>query len=53
MVLNGAINGRDFEAWVERSLASTLTHGDLVVADNLSSHKVAGLREAVEARGQG
>lgn len=51
MVLDGAINGRAFKAWVEQSLAPTLTHGDMVVADNLGSHKVAGVREAIEARG--
>jgi transposase len=51
MVLDGAINGRAFKAWVEQSLAPTLGHGDLVVADNLGSHKVAGVREAIEARG--
>lgn len=51
MVLDGAINGRAFKAWVEQSLAPTLEHGDMVVADNLGSHKVAGVREAIEARG--
>ena len=51
MVLNGAMNGCAFKAWVEQSLAPTLTAGDLVVADNLGSHKVAGVREAIEARG--
>jgi transposase len=51
MVLNGAMNGRAFKAWVEQSLAPTLAAGDLVVADNLGSHKVAGVREAIEARG--
>ncbi len=51
MVLNGAMNGCAFRAWVEQSLAPTLTVGDLVVADNLGSHKVAGVRQAIEARG--
>ena len=51
MVLNGPMNGRAFAAWVEQGLAPTLTRGDLVVADNLGSHKVAGVREAIEARG--
>jgi transposase len=51
MVLNGPMNGRAFKAWVEQSLTPTLENGDLVVADNLGSHKVAGVREAIEARG--
>lgn len=51
LVLNGAINGAAFRAWVEQFLAPTLEPGDIVVADNLSSHKVAGVREAIEAEG--
>lgn len=51
MVLSGAMNGRAFRAWVEQSLGPTLMPGDLVVADNLPSHKVAGVRDAIEARG--
>jgi transposase len=48
---NGAINGRRFRAYVEHCLASELAPGDIVVADNLASHKVAGVRAAIEARG--
>src|SRR3712207_1050867 len=51
LVLDGAIDGRAFLAWVEQFLAPALRPGDTVVADNLGSHKVAGVREAVEARG--
>jgi len=51
MVLDGPINGRAFRAWVEQCLAPTLAQGDTVIADNLGSHKVAGVREAIEARG--
>lgn len=51
LVLDGAINGRSFRAYIERFLAPTLRPGDIVVADNLGSHKVAGVREAIEARG--
>ena len=51
VVIDGAINGRMFLAWVEQFLAPTLAAGDVVVADNLASHKVAGVREAIEARG--
>ncbi len=51
LVLDGAIDGPAFRAWVERMLAPTLSPGGTVVADNLGSHKVAGVREAIEARG--
>ena len=51
LVLDGPIDGASFRAWVEQSLAPELDARDLVVADNLSSHKVAGVREAIEARG--
>jgi transposase len=50
-VLDGAINGEIFGAYVEQMLAPTLEPGDIVVMDNLGSHKVAGVREAIEARG--
>ena len=50
LVLDGPINGRAFRAYVEQFLAPTLQPGDVVVADNLGSHKVAGVREAIEAR---
>ncbi len=51
LVLDGAINGAAFLAYVEQFLAPTLSRGDVVVLDNLSSHKVSGVREAIEARG--
>ncbi len=51
LVLDGAIDGPSFLAWVEQFLEPTLARGDIVVADNLKSHKVAGVREAIEARG--
>ena len=50
LMLDGAINGEAFLAYVEQFLAPTLAPGDIVVADNLASHKVAGVREAIEAR---
>jgi transposase len=50
-VVDGPMNGLVFEAWVEQMLAPTLRPGDAVVMDNLSSHKVAGVRTAIEARG--
>jgi transposase len=51
LVLDGAVNGEALRAWVEQFLAPELAPGDVVVADDLSSHKVGGVREAIEARG--
>lgn len=51
LVVDGAINGTIFRRWVEQHLAPTLRSGDLVVMDNLNSHKVAGVRHAIEAVG--
>ena len=45
------MNGAVFRAWVEQMLAPELRPGDIVVMDNLAAHKVAGVREAIEARG--
>lgn len=50
LMLDGAINGDAFLAYVEQFLAPTLAPGDIVIADNLASHKVAGVRQAIEAR---
>lgn len=50
-VFDGAINGDLFLAWVEQVLVPTLHPGDIVVADNLSSHKTAAARRAIEAAG--
>jgi transposase len=50
-VIDGAVNGDIFLAYVRQVLVPTLTEGDVVVMDNLSSHKVAGVREAIEAVG--
>ena len=51
LVLDGPINGAAFLAWVQQFLVPTLTPGDRVVMDNLGSHKVAGVKEAIEAAG--
>ena len=51
LVLDGAINGQSFTTYIEQFLAPTLVPGDVVVADNLGSHKVAPARHAIEARG--
>jgi transposase len=50
-VLDGAMNGAYFLAYVEQVLVPTLRKGDIVFADNLPAHKVAGVREAIEAAG--
>ena len=50
-VFNGAVNGELFLAYVEQQLAPTLLPDDIVIADNLSSHKVAGVREVIETCG--
>ena len=49
LVLDGAINGEIFLAYVKQFLAPALLPGHLVVMDNLPAHKVAGVREAIEA----
>ena len=51
LVLDGTIDGETFQAWAEQFLAPTLNPLDIVVADNLASHKVVGVRQAIEARG--
>ena len=51
MVVDGPINGALFLAWVREFLCPALKPGDMVIADNLSSHKVSGVREAIEAAG--
>jgi transposase len=50
-VFDGPINGRAFTAYVEQVLVPTLQPGDIVVADNLGSHKGAAARCAIEAAG--
>jgi len=50
-VFDGPINGEKFRAYVEQILVPTLEPGDLVIMDNLASHKVAGVREAIEGAG--
>lgn len=50
-VFDGPINGQRFLAWVEQALVPTLKPGDIVVMDNLSAHKVAGVRQAIEVQG--
>jgi len=51
MALDGPINGRLFQAYVDQVLVPELQPGDIVVMDNLGSHKGAGVRAAIEAVG--
>src|SRR4051812_32670122 len=50
-VLDGPMTGEAFRAYVEQVLAPELEPGDAVVMDNLRPHKVAGVREAIQAAG--
>jgi hypothetical protein len=51
MLLEGPMDGEHFLAYIEQVLVPTLTVGDTVIMDNLSSHKMAGVRFAIEAAG--
>ena len=51
MLIDGAMNGAAFAAWVERLLVPALAPGDIVVLDNLPAHKVTPAREAIEKAG--
>ena len=50
-VLDGPMTGEAFRAYVEQFLAPALAPGDVVVMDNLSAHKVAGIAQAIAATG--
>ena len=50
-VLDDALNGNLFREYIRKFLAPTLNPGDIVVMDNLSSHKVSGIVEMIEAMG--
>ena len=51
MVLDGPMDGEAFLVYVRTFLCPTLQPGDIVIADNLRSHKVAGVRDAIEVAG--
>ena len=51
LLVEGATTGELFAEWVRRMLVPALSPGDVVVMDNLSAHKVAGVEEAVGAAG--
>jgi transposase len=50
-VVDGAVNGDIFRYWVRDVLGPTLQPGDIVLWDNLSAHKVAGIEALITARG--
>jgi transposase len=51
MVLDGPINTDAFTAYVQQLLVPELNRGDVVIMDNLSSHKAPAIRAAIEAAG--
>ena len=50
-VFDGAIDGERFRAYIDQILVPTLPPGDIVMADNLGAHKVAGIQRAIQAAG--
>jgi transposase len=51
LLIEGALSGPVFEQWVREQLVPELNLGDVVVMDNLATHKVAGVGNAIEAAG--
>ena len=50
-VFDGPINGQSFLAYVDQILVPTLRPGDIVIMDNLGSHKSNAVRDAIRAAG--
>jgi transposase len=51
LLIDGPMDGAMFLAYIEQVLCPELQPGDLVICDNLASHKVRGVAEAIQARG--
>ena len=51
VVIDGAMNSATFLAYVQQFLVPALRPGDVVIMDNLSSHKAVGVRQAIESVG--
>jgi hypothetical protein len=51
MTIEGAMNGPIFTTYIKNRLVPLLKPGDIVVMDNLRTHKVAGITEAIESAG--
>lgn len=50
-VFDGPINGECFRAWIDQQLIATLKPGDIVILDNLGSHKAKAIRKTIKAVG--
>lgn len=50
-VFDGPINGECFRAWIDQQLITTLKPGDIVILDNLGSHKAKAIRQTIKAAG--
>lgn len=51
MILEGAMDGSAFKAYIEQVLVPELRPGDIVIMDNLSTHKMVNVRQAIEGAG--
>ena len=51
MVYEGGLTGELFKTWLEECLLKTLKKDDILIMDNLSSHKVAGIKEILASAG--
>lgn len=51
MTIEGATDTLSFDAYISNFLCPTIGTGDIVIMDNLSSHKAVGIRKAIEATG--
>ena len=51
MVFKGALDGETFKIYLKEFLVPTLREGDILIMDNLSSHKVAEVNEIIEKTG--
>jgi transposase len=50
-MIDSAMDGPAFRAYIEQVLVPTLQKGDIIFMDNVQTHKVAGMREAIDAAG--
>jgi len=51
LVFEGSLNGELFKEYVSECLVPTLQEGDIVIMDNLTSHKVKGIADLIQAAG--
>jgi hypothetical protein len=51
LIFEGTLNGELFKAYISQCLAPTLHEGDIVIMDNLTSHKVKGVIDSIVAVG--